>query len=494
MHKPVNNSINQLKYIRVPQLLFKPQQHSAENYLLNPLTRQAQQALGVIFSYKDLPAIAKAALEKGEYANTDYGHGLEYPTRPDRADQVRIWYWEWRDRKGQAPEGRDQTHKIIRRKFHIPERVYLGVLVGVLECNGYVEEATKIREAKPIEPIQVQYKPNIYTVGQYKIEPFSKEAHSCLGLALYLKNLEQTRELAILKTSFEYIDEEAAMYSYAYTPDEIRRREICFEDGNIVWKYIKTANGKFEPAEQVLPEDLYLDMLEQLLFIHGLPSLRDDNSSIPTVLFEPSVHDPNNYQIIEEYKPLLEIIVAWVRLTDWLKMVLKPQPYGLQIRLENDSGVMMLGDEVTMTNAQRTKQPIPKDLFLAVLAGIVEARGDIENTKAIQALMPLEKIEVQYKPNIFEPKNYLITPFDARAWDCLIIALCRQNPLQAWAEAQEKRGFAYGYHHPTFGLNFRTDGKVELKMPNGKDRIVPTSLYLVILEQVTRLNKIFEWT
>ncbi len=475
----------------MPQLLFKPQQRSAENYLLNPLTRQAQQALGVIFSYKDLPAIAKAALEKGEYANTDYGHGLEYPTRPDRADQVRIWRWEWRDRKGQAPEGRDQTHKIIRRKFHIPERVYLGVLVGVLECNGYIKEAAKIRESKTLESIKVQYKPNIYSLEQYKLEPFSYEAHSCLGLALYPKNLEQTREMAILKTSIEYLDDQAFMNSYAYVPDQFRRCEIRFEAGHIVWEYIKEANGKFEPAQQVLSEDLYLDILEQLFFIHGLETLRNDVLSLPTVRFEPQVHLAPNYHIAprtEIFVALLEIIVAWVRLEDWVNMVLNPQPYGMQIRLENDSGVMILGDEVTMTTIQRTKQSIPKALFLAVLAAITKARGMLKESKTIRALMPLENIEVHYKPDMYWQQNYRITPFDARVWDCLIIALCRQNIEQTWAEAQERRGFSYGYYHPTLSLIFRTDGTVKLKMPNGNDRIVAQALYLAILEQVKGIH------
>ncbi len=474
----------------MPQLLFKPQQRSAENYLLNPLTRQAQQALGVIFSYKDLPAIAKAALEKGEYANTDYGHGLEYPTRPDRADQVRIWRWEWRDRKGQAPEGRDQTHKIIRRKFYIPEKVYLGVLVGILECNGYILEAAKIRKAKTIEPVEVQYKPNIYNLGQYKLEPFSKEAYSCLGLALHLKNLEQTRGLAISRTSFQYLDDDAFLYSYAYIPDEVKQRKIRFEAQSIIWEYFGSANGKFEPTQQILPLDLYLDMLEQLLFIHDLPSLRNDSSSIPTVLFEPSVHDARNYQITTTplQHALLEIIVAWVRLEDWIKMVLNSKPYGMRIRLENDSGVSMVGDEVTMTLADHTQQRIEKTVFLSVLAAIVEARGDLDNANAIRALQPLEKIEVQFKPDVYNPKNYIITPFDARVWDCLTIMFCRQNFELAWAEAKEKRSFAYGYYHPTLSLIFRTDGTVKLKMPNGNDRIVPTSLYLSVLEQVKGIH------
>ncbi|MEY4529707.1 MAG: hypothetical protein RLZZ156_428 [Deinococcota bacterium] len=477
----------------MPKVLFKPSPKSAENYVLHPLTRQARQALGVIFSYKDLPAIAQAALQKGEYANTDYGHGLEYPTRADRADQVRIWRWEWRDRKGKAPEGRDQTHKIIYRKWHVPERVYLGVLVGVLECNGYMTQAAKIRDAKTIEPVNVQYKPNIYNLGQYTLEPFSKEAHSCLGLALYLKNLEQTRELAISRNSFEYLDDEAFMNFYAYIPDEFKQRRIRFEPHSIILEYFGSANGKFEPTQQILPLDLYLDMLEQLLFIHGLPSLRNDSSSIPTVLFEPSVHDAKNYQITAtplQYA-LLEIIVAWVRLEDWIKMVLDSKPYGLRIILENDSGVSMVGDEVTITLADHTQQRIEKTVFLSVLAAIVEARGDLENAQKIQALQPLETISVQFKPDVYNPKNYIITPFDARVWDCLTIMFCRQNFELAWAEAQEKRSFAIGYYHPTFSLIFRTDNTVELKMPNGNDRIMPENLYLSVLEQVKGIHDRF---
>ncbi len=130
-------------------------------------------------------------------------------------------------------------------------------------------------------------------------------------------------------------------------------------------------------------------------------------------------------------------------------------------------------------------------MFLSVLAAIVEARGDLDNATAIRALQPLEKVEVQFQPDVYNPKNYVITPFDTRVWDCLTIMFCRQNFKQAWAEAQEKRGFAFGYHHPTFGLNFRTDGTVEIKMPNGNDRIVPENLYLSVLEQVKGIHDRF---
>jgi hypothetical protein len=475
----------------MPKVLFKPNIKSAENYVLNPLTRQAQQALGVICSYGDLPAIAKAALTKGEYANTDYGHGLEYPTRADRADQVRIWRWEWRNRKGQAQKGRDQTHKMIRRKFHIPEKLYLGVLVGILECNGYTQEAAEIRVAKTLEPVEVRYIPSIFSLEQYKLESFSYEAHLCLWIALCLKNLERTRELAISRIGFEDFDD-AFESHYGFVPNEYRQRAMRFEAGNIVWEFIKPTNGKFEPTQQVLPESLYLDILEQLLFIHGLPTLRDENSSLPMVLLALSFHDALNYRIAPRTHltvALLEIIVSWVRLEDWVKIALNEQPYYQGIRLENDSSLMIFGQEITLTDEQHKQQSVSQTMFLSVLNAILQARGLLEDAARIQTLMPLEEVSVKFQPNLYWQNNYQITPFDARAWNCLAIILCRQNLELAKAEAREKRGFQHGYHYPTFGLNFYGDGTVELKMPNGNDRIVPETLYLAVLEQVKGIHE-----
>ncbi|NJQ97290.1 MAG: hypothetical protein HC784_05595 [Hydrococcus sp. CSU_1_8] len=211
-------------------------------------------------------------------------------------------------------------------------------------------------------------------------------------------------------------------------PDQFRQRELRFEAGNIVWEYYTTKNGQFEKAKQVLPEDLYFDILEQLLFIHGLPTLRDATSVLPTLRFEPNPHSRLNYEITPQTKihvALLETIIAWVRLSDWVNMVLKPQPYGMQIRLEDDSGVMVLGDEVTLTLPDHSQQKIEKDLFLSVLAAILEARG-IAEAASVRALISLKhEVVVQYLPDLYWIGNYRISPFDARVWDCLDLILCR---------------------------------------------------------------------
>ncbi len=474
----------------MPKVLFKPSVKSFANYTLHPLTKQAEQALAVICSYGNLPTIAKAALNKGEYANTDSGHGLEYPTREDRADQVRIWYWQWRKRKGQGSVGSDQTDKIIKRKFHIPEKVYLGVLVGVLDCNGYLEEANLIRAAKIFEPITVQYVPNIFNETQYKFEPFSYEAQTCLRIALSLKNLQLSRELAMSRTGFE--DFNAYENQKENVPDEFRRRAMRFENESIVWEFSKVESGKFEPTKQVVSESLYWDILEQILFIHALPSLRAESSNLSTIVWNPSVHNALNYTIIPREHltvALLEIIVSWVRLEDWIKIASNEKPYTQGIKLENQSSLMILGDEITLTDVKHKKHSVSKILFLSVLNGILHARGMQEDAISIQNLMPLDTVIVEYKPDLYSQANYQITNFDARASDCLSIILCRQNLELVWDEAKQKRGFQFGYYYPTFSLNFYTDGNVELKMPNGNDRILPEDFYLNILEQVVNLHK-----
>ena len=128
--------------------------------------------------------------------------------------------------------------------------------------------------------------------------------------------------------------------------------------------------------------------------------------------------------------------------------------------------------------------------FLAVLAALLKARELKEYAQQVEAMMPsapVEAIDIQWRPDPYQSKNYRITPFDARAADCLEIALCRNNLEQPGDEARREVGFRWGYYM-VYGLDWRKDGQVNMLFPDGNDRMVPAGLYLNILEQVLKLN------
>ena len=133
---------------------------------------------------------------------------------------------------------------------------------------------------------------------------------------------------------------------------------------------------------------------------------------------------------------------------------------------------------------------VSKAEFLAVTAALLKARGLADYAQQVEAMMPetpAEPIRVEWRPDSYRAKNYRIIPFDARAADCLETILCRNNLEQPRDEARREVGFRWGYYM-VFGLDWRTDGQMNLLFPEGNDRMVPAGLYLSVLEQVLRLN------
>jgi hypothetical protein len=244
---------------------FQPDLRYSENYRLEPESPSARQALAVMMAYGNLPVLAQAAVQRYGYGNSNYGHGLEYPTRPERVGQVRIWYWQWCKRKGPHPTSKN-PHKIKVRKYHLAENIYLAVLAGVLEAHGLHSEAATIGEIMPLAAIAVSYQPNIYSIGQYKITPFATNTHQCLMVALALHDLPRSYALAQARQGFVF-DDQSLLQLENYVPAAIRRRELRYaEDGKLHW--LSSSLGG-EAQTTALDEALYLQVLEQLRQIHG---------------------------------------------------------------------------------------------------------------------------------------------------------------------------------------------------------------------------------
>jgi hypothetical protein len=223
------------------------------------------QALSVICAYKSLERVADAAIHRQGYGETDHGLGLEYPTRADRADQVRIWYWEYRTRKGPHPTCRF-PYKIVTRKYHIPERLYLSVLASLLAAQGLHTESQAIQALRPLDSIDIRYTPLIYGPLQYKIEPFSSEAQHCLMVILGLHNLALTTRYANARQGFDWF-EQSTLPAVPIAPTFFQRRSIQYsEDGTLTLRFY---DWHQEPQVLVLNEALYRHVLEQVLLLHG---------------------------------------------------------------------------------------------------------------------------------------------------------------------------------------------------------------------------------
>jgi hypothetical protein len=469
-------SVSTMLEIGQPTLTFRPNPKNSSNYSISPSTRQTHSALAVILAYGSLPTIAKAALERGEYGETDRGLGLEYPTRTDRADQVRIWYWEWRERKGKSPKT-SNPHRLVTRKFHIPESLYLAVLVGVLEARGYTQEAQAIRAAKPLADVNVQYIPHPYSQDNYQLQPHSTKAQLCLHVALCQRDLARTRQHARKQSGFAVQDESWLMF-YQYRTDETLTREWRFENGTYTWHSV---GSNFQPQTSTVSETMYLHILEQLLFWHGLETVHSDTASCPELRFVPRAEDAINYKIAPHHRQTLEVMLSWYRLEQVAEIALQAgQPYKPKAYINlNGIGAEWRDDDVLLHLNHTTQMSVPKPDYLAVLSGVLYARGLEGLALELHRLMNFTPEVVVWQPNPYWQRNYQMMPFDLRVWDCLEMLFCRGDIQKARDEARLEQGF----EESNFGVEFGRDGTVRLRV-SGRERVVSRVLYLAVLEQV----------
>lgn len=472
---------------KAPLLRFEPSRFASSNYSLEPAHQAAQIALGLTLCMGSFQTVADAAYHRVGYGNTDYGFGLDdYPTRPDRAGMVRWWRWNWVEKKDVQGRGTGK-HRTKTRKFHLPEATYMGVLAAVLRENGWLQDAEKVEamiaaQQLPVEKFSVRFAPPLAR-GNYQFTDYSREYDHCLSFILEL-GLERARELALKR--------EGHGLGGLDSSKETSGKFLEYGDENLTLHWNSN-------TQQVVSESAYLDVLEQLLTLHRLPSIRGDHSPYPTVLFRPRVHDTPNYRLAPRTKAtvtILETLLAFPWLEDVAKQVLRPWPSPPGFRTHQGHGFLFGEDTVTITHRHGPRLEggwvleVSKMEFLAVLAALLKAREFKEYAQQVEAMMPsapVEPIDIQWRPDPYQSKNYRITPFDARAADCLETILCRNNLELPRDEARREVGFRWGYYM-VYGLDWRKDGQMCLLFPDGNDRMVPAGLYLNVLEQVLALN------
>jgi hypothetical protein len=173
-------------------LSFKPTPYNLSSYKCEPCDWMTQVSLQVILCYGSLPIVARAALARQGFGETNRGLGLEYPTRADKIGFVRWWRWDWHQRQNETGGYRLKT-----RKFHLPERIYLGVLVGVLRAHDLVEEADAIAAQMAYDDILVEFIPSIYDSSNYQIDPADRDVRVCLVDILQMGDLKRSRDLVV---------------------------------------------------------------------------------------------------------------------------------------------------------------------------------------------------------------------------------------------------------------------------------------------------------
>jgi hypothetical protein len=153
-------------------------------YTVSPHRWTYPKALGTILAWPDLKAVAQFAQERRSFGNTDFGVGLNYPDRPERAGQVQIWRWDW---------NRPRTKT---RSFHIPEADYLATLAGLLRLRGLVEQAESVEALQALPTITVMGVPDPFYIGNYTLEPFTYDAYHALRLILEHRDFEKAARKA----------------------------------------------------------------------------------------------------------------------------------------------------------------------------------------------------------------------------------------------------------------------------------------------------------
>lgn len=127
-------------------------------YTIAPYRWTYRLSLGLVESWRNLDDIARFALKRVGYGNTDSGFGLEYPTREDRKGMVRFWRWDWR-----------RPGRIRTRKYHFPEADYLATLAARLRVVGKDELAGPIARMMPLPDVELLPRPDPYDISNYRL-------------------------------------------------------------------------------------------------------------------------------------------------------------------------------------------------------------------------------------------------------------------------------------------------------------------------------------
>ena len=164
-------------------------------YTLVPYRWTYRLSLGLIESWRDLDAVARFALGRCGYGNTDSGFGLEYPTRPDRQGMVRFWRWVWSSR------GPTRT-----RKWHFPEADYLAVLVARLRVVGKDAQADELAALGPLPEVVLLPQPDPYDRSNYSFSADTFELRHSTRLILEQRDFALARARATGRLPFALPD------------------------------------------------------------------------------------------------------------------------------------------------------------------------------------------------------------------------------------------------------------------------------------------------
>ena len=162
-------------------------------YTIEPYKWTYRLSLGLILSWRDLNDVAEFARRRGGYGNTDSGFGLEYPTRPERAGQVRFWRWTWRV-KG----------RIKSRKYNFPEADYLATLVALLKVRGL---DTQGLESPQLPEVRLEQTPDRYDISNYRFnQHLSYDVLQALRMILNQRDFQLAKSRAQARQGFSLED------------------------------------------------------------------------------------------------------------------------------------------------------------------------------------------------------------------------------------------------------------------------------------------------
>ncbi len=202
-------------------------------YTIVPHKWTYRLALGLILSWRDLNDVADMARRRGGYGNTDSGFGLEYPTRPERAGQVRFWRWTW------PVKGR-----IKSRKYYFPEADYLATLVALLKVRGL---DTQGLETQQLPQVRLEQTPDRYDISNYRFnQDLSYDVLQALRMILNQRDFALAKSRAQSRQGFSLEDDSRLEYQANGT---IR---LFLQRGHT----------------QDIDEDLYLHLLDSTQSLH----------------------------------------------------------------------------------------------------------------------------------------------------------------------------------------------------------------------------------
>jgi hypothetical protein len=173
-------------------------------YTIVPRKWTYRFSLGMIERWRDLHSVVQFAQERRGYGDTDSGVGIEYPVRPERRDEIRIWRWVWRV-KG----------KIHTRKYHFPEADYLATLAALLRVKGWDEDAKKIAAIRPLPQVDILPVPDPYDFSNYSFSRWIPDIMDVLRLIVEQESYALAMERAATRQGFVVADGSGV----AYLPD-----------------------------------------------------------------------------------------------------------------------------------------------------------------------------------------------------------------------------------------------------------------------------------